>query len=171
MENPEELTSALEIVQEENSILLFETETYSDEVESFLTLLYETILAREELEIFLVIDEVHELNYAKGSPLYLIMEMGRRNGISLISIFQGPHQTKPKQYSMMNQSDIKLIFKLTDRKDAEDVAKSDELKPPGKFIEKIRKLAKHHCLVIGNLEDSDGELENDRFVEVTVPEI
>lgn len=72
---------------------------------------------------------------------------------------------------MMNQSDIKLIFKLTDRKDAEDVAKSDELKPPGKFIEKIRKLAKHRCLVIGNLEDSDGELENDRFVEVTVPEI
>ena len=156
MENPEELTSALEIVQEENSILLFETETYSDEVESFLTLLYETILAREELEIF---------------PLYLIMEMGRRNGISLISIFQGPHQTKPKQYSMMNQSDIKLIFKLTDHKDAEDVAKSDALKPPGKFIEKIRKLAKHHCLVIGNLEDSDGELENDRFVEVAVPEI
>lgn len=97
--------------------------------------------------------------------------MGRRNGISLISIFQGPHQTKPKQYSMMNQSDIKLIFKLTDHKDAEDVAKSDALKPPGKFIEKIRKLAKHHCLVIGNLEDSDGELENDRFVEVTVPEI
>lgn len=128
-------------------------------------------MAREELEIFLVIDEVHELNYAKGSPLYLIMEMGRRNGISLISIFQGPHQTKPKQYSMMNQSDIKLIFKLTDHKDAEDVAKSDALKPPGKFIEKIRKLAKHHCLVIGNLEDSDGELENDRFVEVAVPEI
>ena len=171
LENPEELTSALEIVQEENSILLFETETYSDEVESFLTLLYEKVSEREELEIFLVIDEVHELNYAKGSPLYHIMEIGRRNGISLISIFQGPHQTKPKQYSMMNQSDIKLIFKLTDRKDAEDVAKSDELKPPGKFIEKIRKLAKHHCLVIGNLEDSDGELENDRFVEVTVPEI
>lgn len=45
----------------------------------------------------------------------------------------------------MNQSDIKLIFKLTDHKDAEDVAKSDELKPPGKFIEKIRKLAKHHA--------------------------
>ena len=72
LENPEELTSALEIVQEENSILLFETETYSDEVESFLTLLYKTISAREELEIFLVIDEVHELNYAKGSPLYHI---------------------------------------------------------------------------------------------------
>lgn len=35
LENPEELTSALEIVQEENSILLFETETYSDEVERF----------------------------------------------------------------------------------------------------------------------------------------
>ena len=126
--------------RKKNSILLFETETYSDEVESFLTLLYETILVREELEIFLVIDEVHELNYAKGSPLYLIMEMGRRNGISLISIFQGPHQTKPKQYSMMNQSDIKLIFKLTDHKDAEDVAKSDALKPPESLLRRSESL-------------------------------
>ena len=43
-------------MQTENQILLFETETYSDEVESFLTLLYETVSAKEELDIFLEID-------------------------------------------------------------------------------------------------------------------
>ena len=171
LENPEELTSALEIMQTENQILLFETETYSDEVESFLTLLYETVSAKEELEIFLVIDEVHELQYKKGSPLYRIMEMGRRNGISLIHIFQGSHQTKPKQYSLMNQSDIRLIFRLTDYDDAEQIAKSNGLKPPGKFIEKIRQIPKHHCFVIGNLEDHNEELYNNRFIEIAIPNI
>ena len=171
LENPEELTNALEIMQTENQILLFETETYSDEVESFLTLLYETVSAKEELEIFLVIDEVHELQYKKGSPLYRIMEMGRRNGISLIHIFQGSHQTKPKQYSLMNQSDIRLIFRLTDYDDAEQIAKSNGLKPPGKFIEKIRQIPKHHCFVIGNLEDHNEELYNNRFIEIAIPNI
>jgi len=171
LENSEELTSALEIMQTENQILLFETETYSNEVESFLTLLYETVSAKEELEIFLVIDEVHELQYKKGSPLYRIMEMGRRNGISLIHIFQGSHQTKPKQYSLMNQSDIRLIFRLTDYDDAEQIAKSNGLKPPGKFIEKIRQIPKHHCFVIGNLEDHNEELYNNRFIEIAIPKI
>ena len=122
------------------------------------------------MSIFLVIDEVHELDYRKGSPLYNIMEKGRGNGISLIGIFQGSHETKPKQYSMMNQSEIRLIFKLGDQRDAEYVAKSNELKPPGKFIEKIRNLKKRHCLVIGSLENIDGELENNRFIEVAVPD-
>ena len=171
LENPEELTSALEIMQTENQILLFETETYSNKVESFLTLLYETVSAKEELEIFLVIDEVHELQYKKGSPLYRIMEMGRRNGISLIHIFQGSHQTKPKQYSLMNQSDIRLIFRLTDYDDAEQTAKSNGLKPPGKFIEKIRQIPKHHCFVIENLEDHNEELYNNRFIEIAIPNI
>ena len=116
LENPEELTSALEIMQTENQILLFETETYSNKVESFLTLLYETVSAKEELEIFLVIDEVHELQCKKGSPLYRIIEMGRRNGISLIHIFQGSHQTKPKQYSGYNGAKSKFDFKIWNKK-------------------------------------------------------
>lgn len=93
------------------------------------------------------------------------MEMGRRNGISLIHIFQGSHQTKPKQYSLMNQSDIRLIFRLTDYDDAEQIAKSNGLKPPGKFIEKIRRF------VIGNLEDHNEELYNNRFIEIAIPNI
>ena len=114
---------------------------------------------------------MHELQYKKGSPLYRIMEMGRRNGISLIHIFQGSHQTKPKQYSLMNQSDIRLIFRLTDYDDAEQIAKSNGLKPPGKFIEKIRQIPKHHCFVIGSLEDHNEELYNNRFIEIAIPKI
>ena len=170
LENCEELETAFDIMIQEKQILLFEKEKYDRTVEKFLTLLYDRVTADSTLSIFLVIDEVHELDYRKGSPLYNIMEKGRGNGISLIGIFQGSHETKPKQYSMMNQSEIRLIFKLGDQRDAEYVAKSNELKPPGKFIEKIRNLKKRHCLVIGSLENIDGELESNRFIEVAVPD-
>ena len=171
LENHSELENALNLMAEEEQILLFEKNKYDSDIEEFLTLLYDTVTAESTLSIFLVIDEVHELDYKKGSPLYNIMEKGRGNGISLIGIFQGPHETKPKQYSMMNQADIRLIFKLSDRVDAKNVAESNGLKPPGKFVEKIGSLKKRHCLVIGNLEDDNSELLNNRFIEVTIPDI
>lgn len=171
IENHLKLENALELMVEEKQILLFEKNKYDSDIEEFLTLLYDTVTENEKLSIFLIIDEVHELDYKKGSPLYHIMEKGRGNGISLISIFQGSHETKPKQYSMMNQADIRLIFKLSDKDDAKSVTESNGLKPPGKFVEKIGGLRKRHCLVIGSLEDDEGELLNDRFIRVTIPDI
>lgn len=171
LENHSEMETALNLMVEENQILLFEKKKHDNDVEEFLTLLYDTVAEKSTLSIFLVIDEVHELDYKKGSPLYHIMEKGRGNGISLISIFQGPHETKPKQYSMMNQADVRLIFNLSDQNDAKSVAEADGLKPPGKFVDKIRNLKKHHCLVIGRLEDDHNELQNNRFIEVTILDI
>lgn len=171
LENSKELETALDIMTEENQILLFEKSKYDSSIEEFLTLLYDTVTSKPELNIHLVIDEIHELEYKKESALYNIMEKGRGNGISLIGIFQGPHETKPKQYSMMNQADVKLIFKLGDRADAKNAAESNGLKPPGKFVDKIGSLKKRHCLVIGNLEDDMGELMNNRFIEITFPDI
>ena len=153
LEKHSELENALDFMVEDRKILLFEKKKYDSDVEDFLMLLYDTISEDSTLSIFLIIDEVHELKYKKGSPLYHIMEKGRGNGISLISIFQGPHETMPKQYSMMNQADVRLIFNLSDQNDAKSVFEADGLKPPGKFVEKIRNLKKRHCLVIGRLED------------------
>ena len=89
----------------------------------------------------------------------------------MISIFHGPHETKPKQYSMINQADLKLIFKLNDFDDAQGVTGSNMLKPPGLFSERLMNLKKRSCLVIGNLENSDGELMNKRFVGVKIADI
>ena len=88
--------------------------------------------------------------------------------VALIGIFQGAHETKPKQYSMLNQADMKLIFRLNDRKDAETVAESNGLKPLGEFADRILKLKKRKCLVVGNLEDDEGNLESRRFIEVEI---
>ena len=124
LSNTKELDDALEMIKTENTILVFETDKYGTETEDFLEMLYDKIASDSTLSIFLVIDEAHDLNYKKGSPIYNIMEKGRGNGISLISIFQGPHETKKAQYSMMNQSELKLIFKLSDRTDAEKVVEA-----------------------------------------------
>ena len=172
LENHSELENALDFMVKDKKILLFEKKKHDSDVEDFLMLLYDAVVENSTLSIFLVIDEAHELDYKKGSPLYHIMEKGRGNGISLISIFQGPHETESKkQYSMMNQADIRLIFNLSDQNDARSIAESDGLKPPGKFVDKIRDLKKRHCLVIGRLEDDRNELSNNRFIEVEIPDI
>lgn len=172
LENHSELEDALDFMVKDKKILLFEKKKHDSDVEDFLMLLYDAVMENSTLSIFLVIDEAHELDYKKGSPLYHIMEKGRGNGISLISIFQGPHEMESKkQYSMMNQADIRLIFNLSDQNEARSVAESDGLKPPGKFVDKIRDLKKRHCLVIGRLEDDRNELSNNRFIEVEIPDI
>ena len=172
LENHSKLENALDFMVKDKKILLFEKKKHDSDVEDFLMLLYDAVVENSTLSIFLVIDEAHELDYKKGSPLYHIMEKGRGNGISLISIFQGPHETESKkQYSMMNQADIRLIFNLSDQNDARSIAESDGLKPPGKFVDKIRDLKKRHCLVIGRLEDDRNELSNNRFIEVEIPDI
>lgn len=172
LENPhfrnDELEAALSLLSEQDIILLFETSKYDESVESFLGMLYDRMADGYTDSIYLVIDEIHELNYSKGSPLYNIMEKGRGKDVALIGIFQGAHETKPKQYSMLNQADMKLIFRLNDRKDAETVAESNGLKPLGEFADRILKLKKRKCLVVGNLEDDEGNLESRRFIEVEI---
>ena len=165
------LKEAIERLKSDNLILVFESEKYGEDTELFLSVLYDMIKVDPALSIFIVIDEVHNLEYKKGSAIYTIVEEGRKNGVSLISIFHGPHETKPKQYSMINQADLKLIFKLNDFDDAQGVTGSNMLKPPGLFSERLMNLKKRSCLVIGNLENSDGELMNKRFVGVKIADI
>lgn len=71
----------------------------------------------------------------------------------------------------LKEIEVKLIFKMSDNEDSKSIAESNYLKPTGKFIERISNLLKRRCIVTGNLEDSSGELQNNRFVEVTIPDI
>ena len=164
------LEQALSAMASEHKIIIFEAPRYGKPVEDFLTALYDAIASDSTISIFLVIDEVHSLDYKKGSAVYNIVENGRGNGLSLIGIFQGPHEAKPKQYSMMNQAEVKLIFKVSSQDDGKAIADANSLKPPSAFTEHMMSLKKRHCLVIGNLESDNGELLDGRFVEITVPQ-
>ena len=126
---------------------------------------------RQQTEHLLVIDEIHELNYGKGSALCHIMEKGRGNGISLISILQAPHELKPKQLSILNQASVKLIFGLNDGDDARACAEKIGVKPYYRFMEVFGEMPKRNCLVVGALEDSDGELRPKRFSKVQIPNL
>ena len=108
IDKEDELKIALEFMVNDEKILVFSAEEYNDDTEKFLNMLYHAIASDSSLSVFMIIDEVHDVKYSKGSAIYNIMEKGRGNWISLISIFQGPHETKPKQYSMMNQSKLKI---------------------------------------------------------------
>ena len=154
-----------------DKIIVFEADQYDKHIETFLSLLYQEVARNSTSRIFLVIDEVHDLDYKKGSALYNIIEKGRGNGISLIGIFQGPHETQGKQFSMMNQAEVKLIFKPSDHNDSQKIAEANSLKPHGEFSIHMDSLRKRHCLVIGNLESEDGELQNSRFIEIEIPNI
>lgn len=169
--NEDELESAMELLRTDNPILIFEADKYDNDTETFLSMLYHKIKADSNLSVFLVIDEAYNLDHKKGSAIYTIMEEGRKNGISLISIFQGPHETKPKQYSMMNQAALKLVFEMNDLADAKSIAEANLLKPPGKFIDEIMDLKMKNCLVIGKLENSDGKMMNKRFVKIEIDDI
>ncbi|MBR7084572.1 MAG: DUF87 domain-containing protein, partial [Oscillospiraceae bacterium] len=171
LDDDEELDSALSLMKSDRIILIFEAEKYDKDTEQFLDILYSKVVSDSTLSIFLVIDEAHDLDFKKGSVLYNIMEKGRGNGISLISIFQGPHETTPRQYSMMNQAELKLIFRLSDKIDAHKVAEADSLKPLGEFAVKMMNLKKKKCLAIGSLESDDGELYSGRFIEITITDI
>ncbi len=158
-------------MQENHTILVFHSRRHDENVEQFLKLLYELIAADDNLTVTLVIDEVHELSYKRGSGLVHIIEEGRGNGISLISILQAPHELKPKQMSMLNESAVKLIFSFSDNDDAHICAEKNRLKPMYKFSELLGDMPKQHCLVVGSLEDSSGEIQTNRFIKVRIPDL
>ena len=166
----EDFHRTLEDMQSEKKILIFRDTRHSDTTEQFLTMLYEAVVTDENLSVTLVIDEVHELEFSKGSALYHIIEKGRGNGISLISIFQGAHEMKPRQFSMLNQSAVKLMFGISDAEDARKCVASAGLKPVAQFTELLGSLPKQTCLVTGSLEDKEGSLRPGRFVVVSIPD-
>ncbi len=168
IKNKDDLLLILWEMQESHIIPVFYTTKYGDQTETFLELLYDQIVADETLSATLVIDEIHELNYGKGSALCHIMEKGRGNGISLISILQAPHELKPKQLSILNQASVKLIFGLNDGDDARACAEKIGVKPYYRFMEVFGEMPKRNCLVVGALEDSDGELRPKRFSKVQI---
>ncbi|MBQ8904860.1 MAG: AAA family ATPase [Ruminococcus sp.] len=158
-------------MQEAHMIPVFYAAKYSQDIEEFLEILYDLIVSDETLQVTLVIDEIHELDYGKGSALRHIMEMGRGNGVSLISILQAPHELKPKQFSILNQASVKLIFGLNDAEDARACMDKMGMKPLYKFAELLGDLPKRNCLVIGALEDETGVLCPKRFTKVEIPYI
>jgi len=166
-----DLQQVLQEMQEKHTILIFRSTKYDENVEQFLKLLYELIVADDNLNVTLVIDEVHELSYKKDSGLSHIIEKGRGNGISLISILQAPHELKPKQMSMLNGSATKLIFSLSDNEDAHTCAEKNGLKKMYKFAELLGDMPRQHCLVVGFLEDTKGEIKPKRFIKVKIPNV
>lgn len=131
-------------------------------------MLYDLIVYNEDMTVTLVIDEIHELTYDKGSALRSIMEKGRGNGISLISILQAPHELKPKQLSILNQSAVKLIFGLNDGDDGKACVDKLGLKPAHLFVKLIGDLPKKKCLLVGNLEDVNGGIGAKRYTRIEV---
>ncbi len=169
--NEETLQSILQEMRDNRIIPLFSTPKYDECVEELLSLLYDLIVKDESLTATLVIDEIHELDYGKTSALCHIMEKGRGNGITLISIFQAPHELKPAQLSRLNQASVKLIFGLNDRDDAEKCISKIGLKPRCKFVELLGDMSKRNCLVVGYLEDATGEMRPKRYIKVEIPNI
>lgn len=165
----DELQMHLGKMKESHKILIFRFKTYGEYVEDFLLQLYQLIVDDSEMTVTLLIDEVHELEYEKGSALCHIMEKGRGNGISLIAILQAPHELKSMQLSRLNQASVKLIFGLNDRSDAEACLNKMSLKPLSKFAETISELKRRECLLVGELEDADGVICTKRYTKVTIP--
>ena len=164
----EELKRILLCMQQNHKIIVFRTRKYDQNTEDFLSLLYDLIVYDEDMNTTLIIDEIHELTYGKGSALSNIMEKGRGNGISLISILQAPHELKPKQLSILNQSAVKLIFGLNDGDDGKACVDKLGLKPAHLFVKLIGDLPKKKCLVVGNLEDVNGEMCTKRYSRIEV---
>lgn len=152
-------------------ILNFCFDRYGAAVEDFLSQLYRCLVDDNEMSATLIIDEIHELEYDKGSALCDIMEKGRGNGISLISILQAPHELKSMQLSRLNQASVKLLFGLNDRSDAEACLNKMSLKPICKFAEELSSLKRRECLLVGELEDTDGTIQPKRYVKLTIPKL
>lgn len=152
-------------------IIAFTAESYSEEIEIFLSNIYKYVSNTQELNIFLIIDEVQCLEFKKNTALYNIMSMGRGVGISLISSFHSFREMKKSQTDLLCQAPVKLIFKMANDYDTEKVAKTECIKPYCLFEKYIMGLKKKQCIMVGTLENSYCEIEPSCFTKLTIPTI
>ena len=143
---------------------------YSDMVERTARMLYEYVSDGSGKELFVVIDEAHMLNHSKGSAMYCMYNMGAGNGLHLITSYQSLNQIKPSEREII-QGDIVICFKAISVDDGTVMAKRYQQKPYTQFGGKLVKLQKRECYLIGELENSNGDMDEPPAVKITIPDV
>jgi len=143
---------------------------YSDMVEQTARMLYDYVSDGNGKELFVVIDEAHMLNHSKGSAMYCMYNMGAGNGLHLITSYQSLNQIKPSEREII-QGDIVICFKAISVDDGTVMAKRYQQKPYTQFGGKLVELQKRECYLIGELENSSGDIVEAPAVKVTIPDV
>lgn len=162
--------AAKDIELPQGKIAVFYCSEYCDIVEDFARRVYDCISAESESEVFVIIDEAHMLSHAKESAMYYMYNMGAGNGLHLITSYQTFSELKPKEPDII-QGDIVICFKAVSDKEGKKTAERYGQKPYTAFGRGLASLKKQQCYLIGELENSDGEIDNPPAVMVTIPDV
>ena len=96
--------------------------------------------------------------------------MGAGNGLHLITSYQSLNQIKPSEREII-QGDIVICFKAISVDDGTVMAKRYQQKPYTQFGGKLVELQKRECYLIGELENSNGDIDEPPAVKVTIPDV
>ncbi len=161
---------AKDIELSHGKIVVFYCSKFCDMVEDIAQKIYDYISDESEREAFVVIDEAHNLSHAKESAMYYMYNMGAGNGLHLITSYQTFSELKPKETDII-QGDIVICFKAVSVEEGKKTAEMYGQKPYTAFGRELASLKKQQCYLIGELENSDGEIDNPPAVMVKIPKV
>ena len=115
--------------------------------------------AVEERQVHIVIDEAHMANLGEDSVIATTLNLKRKRGVSLILIAPIYNNCKVKERTVLGSVSTKVIFGTSTLKEAEFSAKEIGMGCERELSRQVMSMKKGTCLVVGFLEDSDGELK------------
>lgn len=122
----------------------------------------------EERDFYVILDEVASMNITNTSAIGKAILYGRKVNLGLLTATQvlsgDGVRTKTK---LLNQAALKIALSLDDAT-AREVARENSKKDAEAFIETLKELKRGEALVYGELENTDGEIDNSKCVKAKI---
>ena len=120
--------------------------------------------------VILVLHSASELERKVDKPFYNLMKRMNNLKIIVISVYESLDDLKGVHNSIVNKADIKMLFTVPESDDIEKYAVANRIKSSSEFRDIILDQEDYEFIMIGKLEDADGEYSNGRFIQIGIPD-
>lgn len=156
-----------EIYLENDSRKIFSL--YGDNIEYILSAFFEAKKSVKDKLVYLVLHTAGEFERKVNKPFYELMKRVSKLNVIVISVYESFDDLKGRYSSIVNKSDVKMIFNEYSTDAGKMFATQNNIKPSYEFGELVFSQKEDQFILTGILKDIEGNDENGRFIQLELP--
>ena len=119
--------------------------------------------------VYLVLHTTGEFERKVNTPFYELMKKVDKLNVIVISVYESFDDLKGRYSSIVNKSDIKMIFNEYSTDAGKMFAIQNNIKPSSEFGELVFSQKEDQFILTGILKDIEGNDKNGRFIQLKLP--
>lgn len=142
---------------------------YGDNIEYILSAFLEAKKSVKDKLVYLVLHTAGEFERKVNKPFYELMKRVSKLNVIVISVYESFDDLKGRYSSIVNKSDVKMIFNEYSTDAGKMFAIQNNIKPSSEFGELVFSQKEYQFILTGILKDIEGNDINGRFIQLELP--